>query len=83
LYHDIRFLPAEMAQVQASSSNAFASNDEVYNQTAEPDGKTFNADVDDKASDDASEEHMQDGVKQAEALTMAWTKKSLGLAYAL
>lgn len=55
----------------------------MYDQTAHPDSKTAIADVDDKFSNAASDEHMQDGVKQAEALTMAWTKKSLGLAYAL
>lgn len=45
--------------------------------------KTRNADVNDKTSDDVSTENMQEGVKQAEALTMSWTKRSLGLAYAL
>ena len=28
-------------------------------------------------------EHAQDGVTQAEAITLTWTKTSLGLAYAL
>ena len=55
----------------------------MHDQIAEPDRKTALSDVDDKFSNAASDEHMQDGVKQAEALTMAWTKKSLGLAYAL
>lgn len=72
-----------MAQATTAGPSAFAPNDEMHNQTAEPDGKTFNADVHDKLSDSSSEEHMQDGVKDAEALTMSWTKKSLGLAYAL
>lgn len=72
-----------MAQAQASGSSALASDEAVYDQTAHPDSKTAIADVDDKFSNAASDEHMQDGVKQAEALTMAWTKKSLGLAYAL
>lgn len=71
-----------MAQVHASGSTDVPTN-EMHNQIAEPDGKTFNAEVNDKASDDASEEHMQDGVKTVEALTMSWTKKSLGLAYAM
>ena len=72
-----------MAQAQASGSSAFASNEQMHNQIAEPDSKTAVTDVDDKSSHAASDERMQDGVKQAEALTMAWTKKSLGLAYAL
>jgi hypothetical protein len=72
-----------MAQEQASGSSAFASNSQMHNQIAEPDSKTAVADVDDKLSNDAPEERMQDGVKQAEALTQAWTKKSLGFAYAL
>lgn len=72
-----------MAHEQASGSSAFASDSQMQNQIAEPDSKTAIADVDDKFSNVASDEHMQDGVKQAEALTMAWTKKSLGLAYAL
>lgn len=55
----------------------------MHNQIAEPDSKTAIADVDDKSSNAAPDEHMQDGVKQAEALTQAWTKKSLGVAYAL
>ena len=55
----------------------------MHNQTAEPDSKTAIADVDDKFSNATPDEHMQDGVKQAEALTQAWTKKSLGVAYAL
>ena len=74
---------ANMAQAQASGSSALASDEAMYDQTAHPDSKTAIADVDDKFSNAASYEHMQDGVKQAEALTMAWTKKSLGLAYAL
>ena len=72
-----------MAQHGTFDSTAFASSDAVHDQTAEFNGKTANADVDDHSSNAASDEHMQDGVKQAEALTMAWTKKSLGLAYAL
>ena len=72
-----------MAQVQASASGAFASDEAMYDQTVHPDSKTAITDVDDKHSSAASDEHMQDGVKQAEALTQAWTKKSLGLAYAL
>jgi len=55
----------------------------MHDQTEEFNGKTANADVDDNSSNAASDEQMQDGVKQAEAITMAWTKKSLGLAYAL
>jgi len=55
----------------------------MHDQSTQLDGKTANTDVDDRSSNAASDEHMQDGVKQAEALTMAWTKKSLGLAYAL
>jgi len=72
-----------MAQERTFASSAVASNEAMHDQTAEPDRKTAVADVDDKFSNAASDEHMQDGVKQAEALTMAWTKKSLGLAYAL
>jgi hypothetical protein len=72
-----------MAQQVTFTSTAFASGDATHDQTAEFDGKTAHTDVDDNSSNAASDEHMQDGVKQAEALTMAWTKKSLGLAYAL
>ena len=72
-----------MAQAQASGSSAFAPNEQMHNQIAEPDSKTATADVDDKFSNAGTDEHMQDGVKQAEALTQAWTKKSLGVAYAL
>lgn len=53
------------------------------NQPAHHDAKDPTENVKHRDSDDASEEPMQEGVKQAEALTMSWTKKSLGLAYAL
>jgi len=72
-----------MAQEGTFSSTAFATNEAMHDQSTQLDGKTANTDVDDRSSNAASDEHMQDGVKQAEALTMAWTKKSLGLAYAL
>jgi hypothetical protein len=72
-----------MAQVQMSGHSTFASNDGLHDQTADQDAKTRDADIQDKASNDMPREHMQDGVKQAEALTMSWTKKSLGLAYTL
>jgi hypothetical protein len=72
-----------MAQQGTFTSTAFASGDAMHDQTEEFNGKTANADVDDNSSNAASDEQMQDGVKQAEAITMAWTKKSLGLAYAL
>jgi len=72
-----------MAQVQASGHSAFASDEELPGTTTGHDAKSRDANVDDTTSDDASSEHMQEGVKQAEALTMSWTKKSLGLAYAL
>lgn len=73
----------KMAQVQASGHSAFASDDGLPDTTAGHDGKGRDVNIDDNTSDDASSEHMQEGVKQAEALTMSWTKKSLGLAYAL
>ena len=72
-----------MAHEQASGSSASALDGHMHNQIAEPDTKTAVADVDDKFSNAGTDEHMQDGVKQAEALTQAWTKKSLGVAYAL
>lgn len=34
-------------------------------------------------SEDSSDGHVQHGVKQVEAVTMAWTKKSLATAYIL
>jgi len=39
--------------------------------------------IDNDNIDDATNSHMQEGVKQVEALTMSWTKTSLGVAYAL
>ncbi|GAB7360765.1 hypothetical protein MBLNU230_g0639t1 [Neophaeotheca triangularis] len=72
-----------MAHQQASGSSALASNEEMHDRTTELDSKTANVQIDDTPRNVASDDHMQDGVKQAEALTMAWTKKSLGLAYAL
>ena len=79
----IGYYLAKMAQVQASGSSVVASQEAMHDQIAEPDRKTALSDVDDKFSNAGTDEHMQDGVKQAEALTQAWTKKSLGVAYAL
>lgn len=72
-----------MAQVQASGQSAFAPHGGLPQLTPDDDPKTRDVDVDDSISDDASSTSKQEGVKQAEALTMSWTKKSLGLAYAL
>lgn len=72
-----------MADMQTSGPSASALNDETHNQITHGDTKSRDPDVSDKNIDDASEEHMQDGVRQAEALTQSWTKKSLGVAYAL
>ncbi|KAM0715195.1 hypothetical protein Q7P37_009660 [Cladosporium fusiforme] len=72
-----------MPQGRTSTDGVFASEDRLPNTTAEHGATASDLYVDDQKTDDASTEHMQDGVKQAEALTMSWTKKSLGLAYAL
>lgn len=72
-----------MAQTQTSASGSYNLDNEMDNQPAHHDAKDPTENVKHRDSDDASEEPMQEGVKQAEALTMSWTKKSLGLAYAL
>lgn len=45
--------------------------------------KVSEEDIDDSASDGLLNEHAQDGVKQAEAVTLAWTQNSLAAAYIL
>lgn len=72
-----------MAQVQASRESAFAPHGGLPQLIPDNDTKARDVDVDDSVSDDSSSTNKQEGVKQAEALTMSWTKKSLGLAYAL
>jgi len=72
-----------MAQAQASVSDDFIPIRELNNYQTCVDAKDLTENVKHRDSDDVSEETMQEGVKQAEALTMSWTKKSLGLAYAL
>lgn len=72
-----------MSQVPASGQDHSASNAGLPNTAADHEAKTRDMDVDDNTSDDASTKYMQEGVKQAEALTMSWTRQSLGLAYAL
>lgn len=72
-----------MAEVGLSGLSASTSSNKLPSQTAGYDAKLCDTDINDNTNGIPSQEHMQDGVKQAEALTKSWTKKSLGLAYVL
>jgi len=72
-----------MTQERASNLHSLTLVEEMPDQTAQHDVKSSTAISNDQSNIATPDEHMQDGVKQAEALTMAWTRKSLALAYAL
>lgn len=73
-----------MSTTQATASGPLASgNEEVapIGGIGNPaDAKNPKEVIDDHGSD-ASSEHAQHGVKKIEAITLVWTKKSLGFAY--
>lgn len=75
-----------MSTTQATTSGPLASHGEVQlPSTAQDypnDAKDARETVNDGDSDEASN-YAQQGVKTVEAVTVVWTKKSLGLAYAM
>lgn len=79
-------LSAKMSTTQATASGPLAAGSEherpSTNDGYPSDAKDPRATVNDGSSDEVSE-HAQHGVKQMEAVTVVWTKKSLGLAYAM
>lgn len=78
-----------MSNMQPSSSAPGIAHD-MYGQKPVDVGSTFPADtkdaeasISDRGSDDVPDDRAQHGVKMVEAVTLAWTKKTLGTAYIL
>lgn len=79
---------AKMSHTQGPSSGPLASDNEqqipVESDARYPsDAKDPKETVDDRDSGDFPNESAQHGVKTVEAVTLAWTKKTLGTAYIL
>lgn len=78
---------AKMSNIQGTSSGPLASDNEqqipVESASRYPsDAKDPKETVDDRSSADFPDENAQHGVKMVEAVTLSWTKKTLGMAYA-
>jgi hypothetical protein len=80
---------AKMSHIQPSSSGAGLAKDHDQGSPADVEGrfpsdaKDPKASVNDRDSDDFPNEQAQHGVKIVEAVTLAWTKKTLATAYIL
>jgi hypothetical protein len=81
--------PAKMSHIQSSSSGTGLAKDHDQQSPADvesrcpSDAKDPKESVNDVNSDDLPDEHAQHGVKTVEAVTLAWTKKTLATAYIL
>lgn len=77
----------KMSHDQTTSSGTLASDPEqqspIGDNTYSKDAKDARHTIDDTESEDSPSDNVQAGVKQAEAITLTWTKKSLGIAYIL
>jgi hypothetical protein len=79
----------KMSHIQPSSSDAGLAKDHDQQSPADAesrfpsDAKDPKNSVNDVSSDDLPDEHAQHGVKMVEAVTLAWTKKTLATAYIL
>jgi hypothetical protein len=78
-----------MSHIQSSSSGTGLAKDHDQQSPADvesrcpSDAKDPKDSVNDVNSDDLPDEHAQHGVKMVEAVTLAWTKKTLATAYIL
>lgn len=76
-----------MVHDQTTSSGPLASDPEQQNPIPDnsypKDAKDARHTIDSTDSDDSPSDNVQAGVKQAEAITLTWTKKSLAIAYIL
>lgn len=68
---------------EASSSSARGHTIVTAETITRPDSKVPIQVIDQEASEERPDETAQQGVQQAEAITLSWTKTSLGLAYTL
>lgn len=79
-----KFFPSPEPASAEESSDAAQNDASTFTETsAEPDSKAPANAVHQSPSEERPNEEAQDGVTQAEAITLVWTKTSLGAAYIL
>lgn len=79
-----KFFPSPEPASAEESSDAAQNDASTFTETsAEPDSKAPANTVHQFPSEERPNEEAQDGVTQAEAITLVWTKTSLGAAYLL
>lgn len=74
---------AKMSNVQPSSHDIGLANGHEQPVPIDVEGRRSSEDVNLKDHDDLPNQHAQHGVQMVEAVTLAWTKKTLAAAYIL